>query len=134
MNFKIVEGDTLMQHKDEFIILYNDPSIAVKDIPNLLDISHANMQRLRKICKEEGKIRLRPNRNKTAWEKKHFKPRWYGASRRGEKIYWQIKKKGVYYGYVHTVVQAKEMVRRLKECNWDKSKAKEIRDFVVENY
>lgn len=134
MNFRIVEGDYLQKHKEEFIELYNNPNIAVNDIPNILGISKNNLKRLRNECKDEGLIRLRPNRNKTAWERRHFKPRYYHIFRHGNEISWTIKRKGVYYGMVHTVTQAKKMVELLKECNWNKSKAKEIKDFVMANY
>lgn len=134
MNFRIVEGDYLQKYKEEFVELYNDSNIAVGDIPILLGISVNNMQRLRNECKEEGLIRLRPNRNKTKWEKQHFKPRYYHVHRQGKRVRWTIKKNGVYYGLVDTVLQAKKMVELLKDCNWNKSKAKEIKDFVMANY
>lgn len=133
MNFNIVEGDTLMQHKEEFIILYNDPTIPVNSIPELLGISHNNMARLRKECQEEGRINLRYNKSKKRWEKKN-KPRYYQVYRRGEIIKWQIKRKGVYYGMVYNVKQAQEFVKKLKECNWNKNLAKKIREEIIKEY
>jgi len=132
--FTIVEGyNDLEKYEENFIEVYNDKSIPACEIPDLLNISKNEYQRLRRNLHDAGKIKLRrasPNKNR----KKLKKNKCYSITRSNGYTYYQIVKNREYYCSVKTEAQAKKMVELMEKVDWDKSKMAEIKAYVKENY
>lgn len=127
---RIIDGnnDYLMQ-KEEFAAYYNDRTIPVKELQKKLQLTLQQYRNLRKECHEEGLIQLRRANNK----KKERKPKYYSPiNRRIEGESYNVRRKGVYYCCCKTVREAELIVKKLKECDWDKNQLDRIRKEVKE--
>lgn len=126
MNFNIVEGRSLEEFEEDFKKLYNTPDLPVRLISNELGITTCEYKQLRRTLAEKGEITLRKPRN---MPKKKKSARFYSFNRYGNGF--RVMRNRVYYGHVKTEEQAKEFVRRLRECGWDKSKAETIKKEIM---
>ena len=128
---RVVNGNRdYLVHEEKFIEYYNNPDMTVKEITKRLGITPHEFTLLRKKCNEEGKIKLRPAYRK---KKQKHKPKYYSINyRQGKTDYYQVYRKGVYYCSCHTVREAELIVEKLKECDWDKSQIKRIKQEVKE--
>ena len=126
----IIDGnDDYLLLKDDFIKLYNNKNISVKDIREKLNLSLRKYHKLRKECSEEGLLKLRYPPHK----KKEKNPKYYSPVNRS--IYgesYNVRHKGVYYCICKTVEEAELIVKKLKECDWDKSQIERIKNEVKE--
>lgn len=129
VSFKLINGNDLEEYEEEFKKLYNDSTLPVRLIPEKLGITTGEYRRLRKTLLEKGEIKLRRKPNKKPYSY-HRTPKNYSYNRAGHGTY-TIIKNHVYYGTVKKEDDAVEVVRRLRECNWDKSKFKEIKKQVL---
>ena len=128
LNFKVVDGDYLEDYEEEFIRLYNNRRIRTADIPSKLGISESNYRFLYRRLMEEHKLNDRSKNHKKTVRRK---PKHYIYEvRRGKRTYFAIKKNEVYYGCYKRREEAKEVVERLKECDWDKKQLQRIRERI----
>ena len=126
VNFNIIENSPSQWDKiDEVARLYNQ-GLPVKEIRERLDLGQAIYHKMLRVLVDEGKV---IPRGKNYRPSKVKKPKnYYRHSVRGG---FNISYYGEYYGYVKTEEQAKEFVRLMRECNWDKSKKAEVKRRVV---
>lgn len=125
MKFRIIEGQTDTGLYEKYIELYNQ-GIPVMEIRQRLSITGRKMKVFREKAVKEGRIIARGHTNtrpqKPVPDALHYCKYLYG---------FQIKYRGIYYCCCKTEEQAKQIVSKLKECNWDKSKANEIKQEVM---
>ena len=128
---RVVDGNTdYLLKKDEFIKLYNNEDISVKEIQKRLKLSLVQYRQLRKKCIEEGLLKLRHHPYHV---KKEKPPKYYyPANRSIHHESYDIRRKGVYYCICKTVAEAELTVKKLKECDWDKSQIERIKKEVKE--
>lgn len=115
-----------MRSLEEFKKLYNNPDLPVRLIPNELGITTCEYRQLRRTLAEKGEITLRKPMN---MHKKQKSARFYSFNRWGNGF--RVIRNRVYYGHVKTEEQAKEFVKQLEECDWDKSKAETIKKEIM---
>ena len=127
---RIIDGNNdYLLLKDEFVELYNNRQIPVIKIQEKLNLSLRKYHKLRKECNEEGLLKLRYPPHK----KKEKTPKYYSPVNRS--IYgesYNVKYKGVYYCICKTVEEAELIVKKLKECDWDKNEIERIKKEVEE--
>ena len=116
MNFTVIDGDQEYRSKlPDFVDLYNNRSIPV--------------------TMEEGLINLRTKPYNTKKPTYKTNPRYVSKSTNGNRDYFIVTKtingKHVFYGSFKDIRQADRMVELLKECNWDRSKRKELKEQVL---
>lgn len=134
MGFNIIEGCSFNpeDYLDDFVRLYNDRSILVKDIRREFGFTINQYNEVRNICLERGLIR--PRYNWDVRKKKEVTPKYYSLHRVGFNERWCVKRKGINYGMFKNVKQAKKMVDLLNDCDWDLDKVEDIRKFCLEHY
>lgn len=143
VNFKIVENPmpVYLEKYEEFIELYNDKSITIREILKILGWSSKSFEMAKKNALAEGRIKLR--RPCTSWSKvKKIKkpPKYYSYDKNAKK--YAVKKSVynrdtgrvgyVYYGLYSSEDVAKLIVEELKKVDWDKSKLEDIKLSVGE--
>ena len=128
---RVVDGNTdYLLKKDDFIKLYNDKNIPVKEIQKRLKLTLTQYRKIRKECIDEGLLKLRHPPYHT---KKENPPKYYyPANRSIHRESYDIHRKGVYYCICKTVAEAELTVKKLKECEWDKSQIERIKKEVKE--
>ena len=132
MNFNIINGDDdYLQRVPEFVELYNANYLSVEKIIETMQIRRTTYRKLRKYCLEEGLINLRRKPNKKK-ENCKTNPKNYSHTLNRGHTYFTDYKNGVHYTSCKTEAQAKEIVRRLRACNWDKSKVEMIKEDVCQ--
>ena len=117
INGKIIEGD--YSKYNEFVELYNNYDINVLEIKRI--VGHNIYTKLRREALINGDIKPRP------FNLRHNKNYKYYHFDKGSGKYRVRKvKNGKYmsFGFFDTEDEAKDMVRRLKEVDWDKNKLK----------
>ena len=133
MNFRIVEGnDPLEDIAEDFIRLYADETVRVKDICDEFGISKSQYINLLQRLRRRGEITKVRNphagRKKTRqYSKLH--PKNYVYNRR-EKVF-QVRRNGEYYACFKRESDAKRYVELMRECDWDKSRKDELRQRVL---
>ena len=126
----VIDGNRdYLKVKDDFIRLYNNDNIPVKNIPKKLGITLQQYRLLRKECVEEGSIELRQHFRKKK-EKQEVKN--YTKANRGYKVIYEVTRKKEYYCCCNTEKEAQLIVERLRACNWDKKQLNKIRKEVKE--
>ena len=135
MNFNIIDGNNdWINLTPTFIELYNNPEITVPKIREKLNITNNEYRKLRKHCIE----------NKLVSKRKTYRPR-KRTYKTNPKYYCHTVQKGIEYYHVQRRLNgemvhfanfkkakhAKRMVELLTECNWDKSRAKELKEVVL---
>ena len=128
MNFKIKKGDNLSEKEDDFIQLYNNKEVKIKEIMEKLDLSRSNFYTLRNRLGKQGKIKYRNNWN--AQKRLRRVPKCIHKSTIKGIVYFQIKKGGVYYCAVKDSRDAIAIVEKLDKCGWNKSLVNEIKEEV----
>lgn len=131
MNFRIVEGkDSLWDRADEFMEYYNDYSISITKLIEKMGITRNQYRRLRNYCDKNGWIVLRrrsPNqKKKLVRQSKNY--RFDNYAYIVEKT---INNEYIYFGRYKRKWEAEEVVKKLKECNWDKSQLDRIKEEVL---
>ena len=128
---RVVDGNTdYLLKKDDFIKLYNDKNIPVKEIQKRLKLTLTQYRKIRKECIDEGLLKLRHPPYHT---KKEKPPKYYyPANRSIHHESYDIHRKGVYYCICKTVAEAELTVKKLHECDWDKSQIERIKKEVKE--
>lgn len=127
---RVIDGNNdYLLRKEEFAEQYNNRTISVKELQKKLQLTLQQYRNLRKECYEEGLIKLRRANN----QKKERKPKYYSPINRN--IYgesYNVRRKGVYYCCCKTVAEAELIVKKLKECEWDKNEIERIKKEVKE--
>ena len=130
MNFSIRDGDNdYLDKLPEFVKEYNNNDLNIEEIILKLDITMCEYRKLRRQGLEDGSITLRrkPNKPKESYKNN---PKNYSHTLNGGHTYFTITKNNTYYTSCKTERQAKEIVRRLRACGWDKSKVDLIKESV----
>ena len=128
MNFKITQGDYLKDKEQDFIQLYNNKEVKIKEIMEKLDLSRSNFYTLRNRLGKQGKIKYRNNWN--AQKRLKRVPRHIHRCTSKGIVYFQIKKGGVYYCAVKDYRDAIAIVEKLDKCGWNKSLVNKIKEEV----
>ena len=136
MNFTVIDGDQEYRSKlPDFVDLYNNRSIPVTKIKSRLKLGTNEYRKLRRDALEEGLINLRTKPYNTKKPTYKTNPRYVSKSTNGNRDYFIVTKtingKHVFYGSFKDIRQADRMVELLKECNWDRSKRKELKEQVL---
>ena len=133
VNFNIVEGnDPLEDIAEDFIRLYADETVRVKDICDEFGISRSQYINLLQRLRRRGEItRVRnphAGRKKTRqYSKLH--PKNYVYNRK-ENVF-QVRRNGEYYACFKKESDAKRYVELMRECDWDKSKRWILKEKVL---
>ena len=131
MNFNIIDGnDDYLNKLPEFVEAYNSNKLSIPELREELDISQSDYRKLRKAAIEENLITLK-TRGRKKTSKPIVKPRNYSRYKSKGYIYYIIYKNETHYCNVKTEAQAKEIVKRLEACNWDKTQAQRIKEEVI---
>ena len=136
MNFTVIDGDQEYRSKlPDFVDLYNNKNIPVTKIKSRLKLGTNEYRKLRRDAIEEGLITLRTKPYNTKKPTYKTNPRYVSKSTHGNLEYYIVTKtingKHVFYGSFKDIRQADRMVELLKECNWDRSKRKELKEQVL---
>lgn len=145
VNFRIVENapPSYVEKYDEFVELYNDHSVTVKEIGELLGWSTNVFEQAKEHALSEGKISLRkPYGNRGKWVKVRKVPKYYSYSKNSGKftvkkhIFDEVVGESVliYYGSYKRECVAKRVVEELKKVDWDKNKLDEIHSQIMLDY
>jgi len=118
---------------EEFINLYNNPNISVKEIYKKLGWTTKKYCRLRKKALKEKRIHERQPRNRKPREKPKRKITNYTYNHHSRKFLVRKGKnyKMIHYGCYDTREQAEKIVEELRKCNWDKKQLKKIEKKVL---
>lgn len=133
MNFRIVEGnDPLEDIAEDFIRLYADETVRVKDICDEFGISKSQYINLLQRLRRRGEITKvrnpRAGRKKTRqYSKLH--PKNYVFNRK-ENVF-QVRRNGEYYACFKQEKDAKRYVELMRENDWDKSKRWTLKEKVM---
>ena len=133
MNFRIVEGsDPLEDIAEDFIRLYADETVRVKDICDEFGISRSQYINLLQRLRRRGEITKVRNphagRKKTRqYSKLH--PKNYVYNRK-EKTF-QVRRNGEYYACFKRESDAKRYVELMRENDWDKSKRWTLKERIL---
>lgn len=126
VRFNIVEGDSndLYEFVPDFVELYNDLSITVKELQCRLGITPFMHNRLLKYCEEQGLIRVRRNglRSQLYSCKNYVHKSKYGFT-----VTRKIDGVVVDYGTYRNYEDALLIVKQLRGCGWDKSQLNRIK-------
>ena len=127
---KVIDGNNdYLLRKNEFAELYNNTTISVREIQKRLKLTLSQYRKLRKECEEAGLINLRYATHK----KKERIPKYYSPVNRSiHHESYNVRRRGVYYCVCKTVEEAELTVKKLKECDWDKSQIERIKKEVKE--
>jgi len=133
MNFRIVEGsDPLEDIAEDFIRLYADETVRVKDICDEFGISKSQYINLLQRLRRRGEItRVRnphAGRKKTRQYSK-LNPKNYVYNRK-ENVF-QVRRNGEYYACFKQEKDAKRYVELMRENDWDKSKRWTLKEKVL---
>lgn len=133
MNFRIVEGnDPLEDIAEDFIRLYADETVRVKDICDEFGISRSQYINLLQRLRRRGEITKVRNphagRKKTRqYSKLH--PKNYVFNRKDNVF--QVRRNGEYYACFKRESDAKRYVELMRENDWDKSKRWILKEKVL---
>ena len=127
----IIDGNRdYLKVEDDFIKLYNNWELTVKEVQTRLGLTKSEYRKLRKKCNEDGTIELRPAYRP---QKQKQEPKYYSVAHRGRYYdYYQIQHKREHYCTCKSVKEAELVVERLKACEWDKSQVERIKKEVKE--
>lgn len=131
-NFNIVEGDDILDRiGEDFAQMYND-GVSRKVICEKLGISRTQFQNLRRRLTTWGEIT--EVRNPNAGEKKErrydkLNPKNYFFCKSTKRFH--VTYRNRYYSCFKEEEDAKKYVELMRECDWDKSRKKEIREMVL---
>ena len=133
MNFRIVEGsDPLEDIAEDFIRLYADETVRVKDICDEFGISKSQyinlLQRLRRRG-EITKVRNPHGGRKKTRQYSKLHPKNYVFNRK-ENVF-QVRRNGEYYACFKQEKDAKRYVELMRENDWDKSKRWILKEKVL---
>lgn len=134
MKFTISDGNyDYLEKTEEFISLYNNHNIRPVEIRKQLNLTINQYNRIRNKLHEENRIKLRRQIRKPQPKKPRRKcGAYYTTHHNGKYTYYHVKKGGVYYCLAKTEEQAKMIVERLKECDWDKKQVRRIKEEVIQ--
>lgn len=138
VNFRVVDGvyeeyDSLLY--EQFIRLYNDESVTVQGIRDLLNMNSKKFTKYRRKALEENHIRPRKQHTIKKKKKQGRQIKNYTFNPHINK--WQVKKGKKYktetYGAYESEEIAEKIVEKLRECNWNKNYLKKIQKEVLGN-
>ena len=133
VNFNIIEGnDPLEDIAEDFIRLYADETVRVKDICDEFGISRSQYINLLQRLRRRGEITKVRNphagRKKTRqYSKLH--PKNYVYNRK-ENVF-QVRRNGEYYACFKRESDDKRYVELMRENDWDKSKRWTLKEMVL---
>lgn len=145
VNFRIIENapPKYMERYDEFVELYNDHSITIQEIGQILGWSTNVFEQAKEQALADGRISLRkPSGNRRKWKKIRQPPKHYSYSKNSKKfavkkhIYDEERKESVliYYGLYISERVAERVVSELKKVDWDKSELDNIHRKIKKEY
>lgn len=135
VNFHIIEGDIkdYWGKYEEFIRLYNSNKLSVKQIKEKLNLTHAEYRRFRKHAFKEDRLTFDKKLRKPLKKKQvpDVTPKNYHQA--GKKFYVvkYIDNKRIGYGSYSSEEIAKQIVSKLRACNWDKTELPRIQKEVM---
>lgn len=132
MNFTISDGDyTYLEKTPEFVEEYNKGQLNTNGIIEKLNITRGEYRKLRKHAIEENLLQLKRKPNRKKKETYKTNPKHYGKQLVKGIPYWRVYKNTTYYCTVKKEKHAKEIVKRLEKCNWDKNQVNKIKQEVI---
>ena len=121
-----VLGESVFEDFDRFVELYNNHSISVNELKERMGLSRYEYRRYWLKAKTEGLLDLRSSCGyRRKFEYRDVK-NYHWVYNNGYSGY-QVRKWGVYYCTCRTEEEAKKVVERLRECDWDKSMVEKIK-------
>lgn len=122
VNFRIVEESGRDWNKcyEDFVRLYTDMSLTVKDIREKMNLGISQYQTLRKHCINEGLI---PNGDR---KKLYYTPKGYSRCHGKFVVRKRINGHDIQFATYSDEDDAKNAVKLLREINYDKEKFLEI--------
>ena len=139
MKFEVKE-DTAPRYSDkyeEFIELYNDKSVSVLEIRRMLDWSGNIFNQARDKAVSENRIRLRSNGgHKNKVKPLKSVPKYYSQHIITGKysVRKMINGRTVYFGSYDSEDTVKEVVKRLKQVDWDINEYPTIKRECIDKY
>lgn len=145
VSFRIIENapPKYMERYDEFVELYNDHSITIQEIGQILGWSTNVFEQAKEQALADGRISLRkPSGNRRKWKKIRQPPKHYSYSKNSNKfavkkhIYDEERKESVliYYGLYISEMVAERVVSELKKVDWDKGELDNIHRKIKKEY
>ena len=104
---------------EEFVKEYNDYTVGVQDIIKRCGEKRYSFYRKKALLK--GDIKQRPFNLRFGKTLDSYKYYHYDKSRGKYRVRRVINGKYISYGFYDTEKDAQEVVRKLKECDWDKN-------------
>lgn len=133
LNFRVVEGEPedYWDKYEEFIRLYNDNRIPVRRIKEKLGLRETKYNQYRNRAIEENKLELRYNVYVS--KKGGYTPaKYYHETNCGTfHVQKWMGNRSVSFGTYRSERIAKEIVKKLKEVNWNKDELHRIRKEVL---
>lgn len=140
MNFNIIEGDPkdYWDNYEEFIRLYNANELKVTEIKKQLNLTDSEYRRYRRHALKENRLDIdtrNPNYKSLMGRPKNQKhePKNYTRSGGRFYVYKNIDGEKILFGGYPSEDIAKQIVVKLKECNWDKKQLPKIQKEVMNN-
>ena len=131
VQFNIIEGepDDYWDHYEAFVKLYNNEKHSVTDIQKILELSQAKYRRYRSKALIEN--RLKNPRNRTG-NRYGYKPKYYTkTSRNSFTVKKWINGANHSFGTYPSKEIAEKIVRKLMQCNWDRTQLNRIKQEVM---
>lgn len=135
MNFQIKESYTrkVPEYYEDFKKDYLNPKIQVKQIMKKYGLSKNNYNRLRKKAAKDTNVPIKPtkfspNRNKLG------KTTYISKTGDFYTINKRVEGKRVYFGRYPSLEEAIYVRDKLKKCGWDKSKLKQIKKELKDEF
>lgn len=128
------KGSYTVEEYNQFVSLYNNPMVSVREIYNILGCTTRKYGKLRKKALYENKIIERQPRNYHKGKKRGRSRVINNYSYNTHSGKWIVRKginyQTVHYGCYDTEEIAKEIVNELKKVDWDKNRLSEIEEKV----
>lgn len=138
MKFNLIEGDPedYWEKYEQFIKLYNNNEIKVTEIKKQLNLTNGEYRRYRRHAIKENRLDIdtrNPNYQSLVGRPKKQKPPVKNYSRSGGRFYVSknINGERISFGGYSSERIAKQIVSKLKECNWDKTQLHRIQKEVM---
>ena len=108
----------LSKMERDFIMMYNDPTITARRMRAILHITKGKYNSIKYKLESIGLI----GKRKVTGNHYRKEPKYYTRSIARTIVYFPVRRKGVHYCNCKTEQEAQNVVRFLKENNWDKNK------------
>ena len=141
VKFKIVENapEKYLEHYEDFIFLYNNTSMKVKDICKKFDWNSKDYLKARNHALSKGEIISRKSflvNKKKVKKSNRWSPDYYSRDRNTGKfrVIKKLNNECLYFGTYSDEDAAREVVKRLKQCDWNVEKYPQIKEDVIAKY